>query len=56
MLTYGVEVRVDTSTTKNMLGTTEMKIHKMITGNRLNDREGNTRTREECETDDIEMG
>lgn len=52
-ITYGAEVRADTSTTRWMLRTTEMKTLRMIIENRLNDRQKKSKIREKCETDNI---
>ncbi|XP_057652394.1 uncharacterized protein LOC130891583 [Diorhabda carinulata] len=53
IMTYGAETGAETSVTKRILRTTEMKTLRTITGYTLNDIQRNTDIRERCETDDI---
>jgi hypothetical protein len=47
-MTYGAETRAETSISKRLLRTNEMKIIRTITGHSLRDRKRSTEIREEC--------
>lgn len=53
VMTYGAETRAETSLTKRMLRTTEMKTLRTITGYTLKDRQRSTDIRNKCQTDDV---
>jgi len=53
ILTYAAETRADTTVTKRMLRTTEMKILRSITNRTLRDRIRNSVTRDDCQVPDI---
>lgn len=53
VMTYGAETRAETSVTKRILRTTEMKTLRMITGYTLRDRQRNVDIREKCQTNDV---
>lgn len=52
-MTYAAETRAETTTTKRILRTTEMKTLRAITGNTLRDRRRNEDIRRDCETQDV---
>ena len=53
IMTYTAETRPDTSKTKKLLETTEMKILRRISGKTLMDRERNENIRQMCKTESI---
>ena len=53
IMTYGIETRADTTRTKNLLRTTEMKTLRPIAGVTLRDRVRNSEIRRICEVEDV---
>ena len=53
VMTYGIETRADTTRTKNLLRTTEMKTLRAIAGVSLRDRIRNEEIRRTCDIEDI---
>ncbi|XP_055389934.1 uncharacterized protein LOC129618927 [Condylostylus longicornis] len=53
VLTYALECRADTSTTKQLLRTTEMRTLRQITGKTLRDRIRSADIRKQCDVQDV---
>lgn len=53
ILSYAVETRAETTTTKRLLRTTEMRTLRSITGYTLRDRQRSEEIRNKCNTEDI---
>lgn len=52
-MTNGIETRVDTKETKNLLRTAEMKTLRTFTGRSLHDRIRNEHIRQQCGVNDV---
>lgn len=53
IMTYGIETRADTTRTKTLLRTAEMKTLRVIAGKTLRDHERNANIREQCDVCDV---